>query len=76
MIDSVRSLAIALLAARQAFASYITFAVSDAEVEPGEFAQGLFAYVEAEAFDETGVAMTDNNFLLCTSCTISYILTD
>ena len=76
MIDSVRSLTVALLAASQAFAEYITFEVSDAEVDPDEFDQGLYAYIEAEAWDSAGVAMTEKSFLLCTSCTISYILTD
>ena len=43
---------------------------------PDEFAQGLNAYIEVEAEDDDGVSMTDKSFLLCTSCTISYILTD
>ena len=76
MIDSVKSLAVALLAASQAFAEYLTFEVYDAEVDPDEFAQGLFAYIQAEAWDSAGTSMTDKMFLLCTSCTISYILTD
>ena len=76
MIDSVKSLTVALLAASQAFAEYLTFEVSDAEVDPDEFAQGLFAYIQAEAWDSALVSMTEKMFLLCTSCTISYILTD
>ena len=76
MSFSLRSLASTclFLTSQLTSADYLSFEIADSDDRPTEFKDGLYTYLDVEdASDPTNVL---SKFLLCTSCTISYIIGD
>ena len=64
------------LVAAVASSKYVDFNVTDTTEQPMDFKDGLPVFVSVSYQDQNDVDEDLDNFLLCTSCTISYVFAD